>query len=191
MGLGVPRTTIFSYCQFATIRIEDSQPVVRKIQLYFNRTRHPVFGSQANMINHRIRPAQMERRAFATSECVIVLPIIFMIMFTTIELCSVIFVKEALTVAAYEAGRVAVQRRTTLDQAISAGEAVLESRNVATGSNAIQISPNPTTAIIMQPITVTATAPVSGNTVIPSMVYKVFGHPNISTQVVMRKEFMD
>ena len=133
----------------------------------------------------------MERRAFATSECAIVLPIIFMIMFTTIELCSVIFVKEALTVAAYEAGRVAVQRRTTLDQAISAGEAVLESRNVATGSNAIQISPNPTAAIIMQPITVTATAPVSGNTVIPSMVYKVFGHPNISTQVVMRKEFMD
>ena len=124
----------------------------------------------------------MERRAFATSECAIVLPIIFMIMFTTIELCSVIFVKEALTVAAYEAGRVAVQRRTTLDQAISAGEAVLESRNIAT---------NPTAAIIMQPITVTATAPVSGNTVIPSMVYKVFGQPNISTQVVMRKEFMD
>ena len=114
-----------------------------------------------------------------------------MIMFTTVELCSVIFVKEALTVAAYEAARVAVQRRTTLAQAQAAGEQVLDDRGIQKLATSIVISPDPTTATIMQPITVTARAPVNGNTIIPAMAYKVFGSPRIRARVVMRKEFTD
>jgi len=132
-----------------------------------------------------------DRRGLATSECAIVLPIIFMIMFGTIELCSVIFVKEALTVAAYEAGRVAVQRRSTSAAAEAVGETVLDDRGISTGTDPISISPDPSTAAIMTALTVTATAPISGNTYVPSSVYQFFGYPEVSATVVMRKEFSD
>ena len=161
------------------------------MQLTPKKTHRQMIGSQDQMNVPWSGPPHGERGAFATSECAIVLPVIIVIMFTTIELCSVIFIKEALTVAAYEAGRVAIQRRITRAQAVAAGEQVLENRDIVTGVSPVQINPDPTTASIMQPITVTASAPVSGNTIIPLIVYKVFGKPNITTTVVMRKEFSD
>ena len=135
-----------------------------------------------------------KRDGIAASEFAIIMPILFLIIAGTIEITSAFFLKESLTIAAFEGARVAVQRRATTDEVEDRILGVLQERNVALGSGIanVVVSPDPRTSAIMTPIQVTVTAPTAGNTVIPmGGLFSWFGAGVISADVVMVKEFTD
>ncbi len=137
----------------------------------------------------RVRHRQ-RRRGAAVVECAMVLPVLFLLTFGTIEASSTIFLKEAATIAAYEGAREAVKRRATTQDAATAATTILDQRGVASGGRIITVSPNPTGAAILEPITVTVSVPTNGNTVIPAPNWFTwFGNMRVTGTVVMRKEY--
>ena len=119
-----------------------------------------------------------------------ILPILFLLTFGTIEATSAIFLKEAATIAAYEGARQAVERRATTADAITAATQILNDRGVSNSGRVITVSPDPNTATILTPITVTVRVPTNGNTVIPTPNWFTwFGNMEVSGTVVMRKEY--
>lgn len=135
------------------------------------------------------------RKGAAAVECALVLPLLFLITFGTIEACSTIFLKESVTIAAYEGARQAIMRRATSEDTIDAVDDILELRGVdvsTLGDDYVSVTPNPTTANLLDPITVTVRAPTNGNTVIPAPNwFSWFSNRQVTATVVMRKEFED
>jgi hypothetical protein len=110
---------------------------------------------------------------------------LLLIMFATLEVCSGIFLTETVTVAAFEGARVGVRRRATSQDARDQVEAVLAARNI-TGST-ITITPNDfSTLRALDPITVTVTAPTTGNSL---YVFDFLAGRTVSGQVSMVREF--
>lgn len=103
-------------------------------------------------------------------ELTLVLPILFLITAGTIETYSTLLLCEAVTVAAYEGARVAVQRRSTDSVVNNKAMRVLNDRNILASGIAVpvvSITPDVTTVTVLQPITVTVSAPTNGDTVFP------------------------
>ncbi len=127
------------------------------------------------------------RRAVATVECVICLPIMIAITFATIDLCSAMFLKESLTIAAYEGARVGIQSGGTNNAATSKVQQLLTARGVTYEADAISISdPSFDNANTLENVTVTVQVPCAGN--IP-MTGALFAGSSISASVTFRKEF--
>ena len=141
----------------------------------------------------RRRVKKQNRRAgVAATEFAFVIPILLILTFGTVEICSVIFLKEKVTIAAHEGARVAIKKMSSEDDAISAVEYYLESRGIDVsqlGANAIVIDPDPQTAATLDPVSVEITVPVSGNALLPHQFYSWFGGSSVSSEVVMYKEF--
>ena len=55
----------------------------------------------------------LKREGVAVTECALVAPIIIAFMLFTIEICTVLFLRETVTIAAYEGARVGIQRGNT------------------------------------------------------------------------------
>jgi hypothetical protein len=103
-----------------------------------------------------------KRRGAAVVEAAVCGGIIVTLTFATLEVCSSIYLKESVTVAAYEAARVGVKRKATFQDAKSQAESILESRGVKSGI--ITISPSDFSSLkALDPITVVVRAPVSKN----------------------------
>ena len=54
-----------------------------------------------------------QRDGVATTECAIAIPIILLFTLVTIDICTIIYLKESVTIAAYEGSRVGIQRGGT------------------------------------------------------------------------------
>jgi len=139
------------------------------------------------------RNQKQNRRGGAVAESALCLPLILIIISATVELSTTIYLKESLTIAAFEGARVAVTRDATNGKVRSRVAQVLKERHIDMSgysrSQAISISPNSKTAEIMDPISVQVIAPTSGNTVSPFQFMKFITPPEMSATVVMRKEF--
>jgi len=108
------------------------------------------------------RSGQIARRGLATVELALCLPFMLLIVFGSIEACTMIFVQEALQTATYEGARAAIKSTGTTTGAIQIAGAMLTNQNVAGGS--VTCSPaNVSTVSSGSPITVTATAPCNSN----------------------------
>ena len=134
------------------------------------------------------------RHAVAASEFAMILPLILLITFGTVEACTAIFLKETATVAAYEGVRVASQKGATSTHVLNRIGEVLQMRganlNGQTVGQVVTITPSPSTAATMDPITVTVTLSCAGNTIFPTgHLYGWFGSGQVQGQVVMLKEF--
>jgi len=70
------------------------------------------------------------RRATATVEFAVCLPVIVLLLFGSIEASSYIFLKQSLCVAGYEAVREATKTDGTINSATARAEAILDSRDV-------------------------------------------------------------
>src|SRR6188472_1863347 len=71
------------------------------------------------------------RRGVAASELAVCLPIVVLLVLATIEACSMVFLKQSLTVASYEGVRTAIDKGATSAQVQTACQQVLNDRKIA------------------------------------------------------------
>ena len=130
------------------------------------------------------RGARSKRRGNAAVELAITLPIIATVIFGSVEVCSLAYNKQAVVSAAYECATVAVQAEGTDAQVQSRMSEILTQRGVVGG--AVTTAPASIEGIPRgTQITVTVSAPVLGNSMIP---FPTYGPANIQAQCVMLKE---
>jgi Flp pilus assembly protein TadG len=128
---------------------------------------------------------QYKQHGAAVVELAIVLPIFVLIVFGTIEACSMLYLTQSLHIAAYEAARVSLIPQSTTTQVHEAAEQILENRKVQSAT--IQISPtNYASLSIGSPIRVTVSAPSDANSPIVGM---FFTGKTISGVCTMMKEY--
>ncbi|MEZ6087533.1 MAG: TadE/TadG family type IV pilus assembly protein [Pirellulaceae bacterium] len=103
-----------------------------------------------------------DRRGAAITEFAVCLPMLTLLVFGTIETSNRIFLRETLSVAAYECAREAIRNSTTIAAAKKRGQDILDSRNVK--GSAIVFTPTDIVAATRgTQIKVEVTAPTSSN----------------------------
>lgn len=140
-----------------------------------------------NPSRRRIR--NRETRGVATIELVVVVPALLALTLGTMDLCSVMFLKESAVLAAYEGARRGVGRGRTNSDVIDRVHEFLDERNITYTDDCVSISlPGFGGAATLENITVTVLLPTQGNLLVPS---SIFGGVNISASVTMRKEYQN
>jgi len=127
----------------------------------------------------------MCRRGNATVELAVLLPVLVLIVFGTIETCSMIYTTQTLHISAYEGSRMCLVPKSTAAQVEVAANQMLTDRRVRGPS--IAISPiNFSNAPIGTNITVTVTAPANSNNFVPSF---FFAGRTLTGTCTMMKEY--
>ena len=126
-----------------------------------------------------------KRRGVAASELAVCLPVLVLLVLAMIEACTMIFLKQSLTVASYEGIRVALEPAATTSQAQAAANGVLTDRRVRNGSVVVTPS-NWETLAAGSYVTVTVSAPANRNSVIPG---SFFRGRTLTASATMMKEF--
>ncbi len=140
-----------------------------------------------NQSKPRRRLHGRQRRGAAAVECAFCIPVVIILMFATLETCSGIFLKETLTVAAYEGVRVGVRRRATASAVQTRCEEILAARNIQNAT--ITITPSNFDSLdALDPITVTVSAPTAGNSL---FIFDFMAARTASAEVSMVREFDD
>lgn len=124
------------------------------------------------------------RRGAAVVELAICTPVIILVAVALIELGTLIFLKQGLAVAAYEAGHRAVQPAATASDAVNAANEILGQRNIE-GAN-VTVSPGNLDSL--QPgeiFTVTVTAPSDQNAI---AIFGLFASSQVEGKAVVMKE---
>ncbi len=125
------------------------------------------------------------RRGVAATELAVCLPIIVLLVIGTVEACSMVFLKQSLSVAAYEGIRTAVQSKSTTAEVQAACQRVLDDRNVRGGVVTI----TPKNFEKLNPgdfVDVTVSAPCGSNTIVP---IRFFRGRTLSATASMMIEF--
>jgi Flp pilus assembly protein TadG len=107
----------------------------------------------------------------AAAELAVCLPVVVLIVIATIEACSALFLKQSLTVAAYEGARTALAERTISGSVQAACNQVLKDRKVKGGTVTI----TPSNIAALQPgdyFDVTVSAPCNSNSAVPTTFYR-------------------
>lgn len=128
------------------------------------------------------------RSAVATVEFAFILPILMTLTLGTMDVCSVIFLKEAAAIAAYEGARLGVNRNETNASASDRITDFLDNRGINyEPSTVIDISnPGFDNAETLESVTVTVRIPANGNLLIPKW---VFSDLQIEAACTLRKEY--
>ena len=82
----------------------------------------------------RFRRPRTERRGAAVAELAVCLPLIFLLVLGTVEACTMVSLKQSLTVAAYEGARTALYPGSTSADVTTDATQVLTDREVQSGS---------------------------------------------------------
>jgi Flp pilus assembly protein TadG len=136
-------------------------------------------------MNSRSRRRERRRRGVAASELAVCLPVIVLLVLAMIEACTMIFLKQSLTVAAYEGARAALEPQAVATDVQDAANGVLADRRVQKASVTIR----PTNFAALAPgeyIEVTVSAPTDPNSTIPGSFLR---GRTLSATAVMMKEF--
>jgi len=134
--------------------------------------------------NCKLLPGNCARRAAATVELAICLPLLIMLTFGAVESSNMIFTKQAVTAAAYEGVRIAIRPNGSTSDTQTRIQEVITARRV----NGIQTSIAPAEVGSLPrgtPISVTVTADCDVNTVGPSW---YFTGRTLTVTVTMVKE---
>jgi Flp pilus assembly protein TadG len=111
------------------------------------------------------------RLGVAAAELAVCLPIIVLLVVATIEACSMVFLKQSLTVAAYEGVRTAIMPNATEAQVKAACNQILADRRIDGG--VVTIKPSNIAALNQGDyVDVTVTAPCGSNTIVPNTFYR-------------------
>jgi Flp pilus assembly protein TadG len=132
------------------------------------------------------RQFQRRRRGAAVVELAICLPLLFTIIFGCIEACNMIFLKQALTAAAYEGALVAVRPGVDEAEVLQRIDDVLTARGIS-GSAVTIDGPGGVFANIKhgQRFTITIQAPTTENIPPPRL---IAGLSNISASMTADKQ---
>jgi Flp pilus assembly protein TadG len=113
----------------------------------------------------------MTRAGVAAAEFAVCLPVIILIVLATIEACTMVFLKQSLSIAAYEGARAALVQSASTADVQRVAQQVLTERRVNGGT--VSISPANLASIKPgQYLTVTVSAPAAGNNSIPLRFYR-------------------
>ena len=110
-------------------------------------------------------------RGVAAAELAVCLPIVVLLVIATIEACSAVFLKQSLTVAAYEGVRTSLVNGATVDTVRTKCNQILSDRRIEGGTVTVQ----PTDINSLQPgdyVDVTISAPCAANSVVPTSFYR-------------------
>ena len=117
------------------------------------------------------RPTHGKRRGVAAAELAVCLPVVVLLVIGTLEACSALFLKQSLTVAAYEGVRTALEEGATTTTVQAACNQVLTDRKI----QGAKITITPSNIAALNPgdfIDVTVSAPCSPNSLVPAAFYK-------------------
>ena len=132
---------------------------------------------------HRARKSK-RRRGLATAELAVCLPVIALVVFASIEACSLIFLQESIQTTAYETARFAVAPNSTSAAALARGNQVLSDRVVKSGT--IELDPaDVETTDRGEVVRAVVRAPLAANRSFPSFFY---GDQNLTATVTMLRE---
>ena len=135
----------------------------------------------------RIRhsPARNPRSAVAAVELAIVLPVLMALVVGVVESCNLIYIKQSLTISAYEGARAAIVKGMIVSDINDRSNQVLADRRITNAT--ILVSPNPpSTASYGTYITVRVQAPYAANSLVPGW---LFGGVTLQSTVKMMKEY--
>lgn len=139
------------------------------------------------LLPRRPQRTRSKRKAIATVELAVCLPILVAISLATIDLCSAMFLKESLTIAAYEGARVGVPKGGTNSGAIQRVMQVLDERDIQYDADAVVITnPGFDGAETMEHVTLTVSVPADQNLL---SLAEFFADDRITASVTMRKEY--
>lgn len=131
----------------------------------------------------------LKRRGAATVEFAICLPALIALTIGTIDICSMMFLKESIKLAAYEGARRGVGRGRTNADVIARVEEFLDERSINYDGNPCTFSvPGFDNAGTLENVTTTVTVPCDGNLLIPSV---LFAGMDLSADVTLRKEYQN
>jgi Flp pilus assembly protein TadG len=125
------------------------------------------------------------RKGVAAAELAVCLPVIVLIVLATIEACTMVFLKQSLSIAAYEGARVSLAQNATNSSVQNAANQILTQRRVNGGTVTIE----PSNIVAVAPgeyMTITCSAPASRNSIIPIRFYR---GRTLSGSATMMKEF--
>ncbi len=123
------------------------------------------------------------RAGIAVTELAVCLPIIMALVFGTFEACSMIYLRQSLSIAAYEGARVAIVPGTLTDDARYQTEMILDARGVHDFT--VNVTPNLETATVGTFIAVNVSAPCEANSILGGWFYQ---DRRIDRTVQMMKE---
>lgn len=128
------------------------------------------------------RICKRKRKGGATVELAIAMPLLMMMIFGGMEAANSIFLKQGMTVAAYETAKMATTVGFSAEDALARGQAALNARGF--GEAEISIDPPNVTAVDPgTPIVVSVTAPSSLNAISPLVLWG--GAVNVNAQITM------
>lgn len=128
--------------------------------------------------------ATRQRTGAAATEAALCLPLLVILTLASIEACDAIFLTQSLNVASYETIRVAVNPKATNADVDSAANAILTDHGVVDAT--VAYDPDDVSTVARgDHITVTISAPVDSNSILPSW---FFGGRTLSASVTMVKE---
>lgn len=137
------------------------------------------------MITRKFRQPKRNRRGVAAAEFAVCLPVIVLLVLAMIESCTMIFLKQSVTIAAYEGARIAVSENARAGDVQRASQQVIDDRGVQNAT--ITITPNNFQNLsIGEYIEVSVSAPANDNSVIPG---NFFLGKTLSGTARMMKEF--
>jgi Flp pilus assembly protein TadG len=113
----------------------------------------------------------MRKRGVAAAELAVCLPVVVLIVLATIESCSAMFLKQSLTVAAYEGVRTAIATGKTAANVQTVCNDILKDRRV----QGAQVTLNPASIVGLKPgdlVSVTVSAPCNSNSPVPTTFYR-------------------
>ena len=125
----------------------------------------------------KLRPAtkrsrrNWQRGGVAAAELAVCLPVVVLLVIATIEACSMVFLKQSLTVSAYEGVRTALREGATESSVRATCEQILRDRRVEGAIVTIE----PANIAALDPgdyVDVTVTAPCDSNSIVPNAFYQ-------------------
>lgn len=128
--------------------------------------------------------AGKRRSGIEVAELAFSLPVLIVITFGTLETCQLLFTKQSLAVAAYEAGRVAARPEGTTEVTLNRFNQIATARRLQSAN--LTITPSDIGAVAVgQPIRIDVTAPVALNN---STHLVLFNIPDIVESVTVIRE---
>ncbi len=126
-----------------------------------------------------------KRHGIAAVEFAVCLPVLVLVVFASIEACTMVFLKEALTMTAYEGSRIALTPGMTEADVTTTCQQILTARNISDATIS-EVPNNLATTPAGDPIAITVTAPCSSNAVMPVWFY---GGTSLNGKAVVMKEY--
>lgn len=134
--------------------------------------------------------SKSKRKGAAATEFALILPVLLILTFGTIEICSAYFLKETALIAAHEGARIAITQSASKQDVIDQANLTLSLRGVDTTDPQVKVLlPNPATRNELTAIAVRVRIPMAGNGIMPNPMYSWFTGRYIEGRCTMYKEF--